>query len=223
MAFRAFPMPAAPAAGTPAVSKTRTRRPGAGLSAQAASSPAMQPVVRRPPAKRFALSFSLPRLVRPRGCAGQFARLRRAIHAPCLCFRPAAHARAPAVSKSRTLFFSSPRLARTWFFPSAGSRRASVFPSRQKAHLLFPAAGRKPAGQKPAPNFHEYAKRGAKRTPTHRNARKAELCSFGFSGVSLISRRFAARRAVKPASSAEEGKIGRRAQASPFAQKRLKS
>ena len=52
----------------PAVSKSRTRRPGAGLSAPAGSSPAMQLVVCRLPTKRFALSASSPR-----GCAGQFA------------------------------------------------------------------------------------------------------------------------------------------------------
>ena len=52
---------------------------------------------------------------------------------------------------------------------------------------------------------------------------KAELCSLAFSSVSLTCRRFAARRAAKPASSAEEKKIGRRAQEwgskgrSPFA------
>ena len=72
--------------------------------------------------------------------------------------------RAAAPGNSRTLFFSSPRLARTRLFPGAGPRMAPVFPGRQKAHLLFPAAGRKPAGQKPAPNFHKYAKRGDKRS-----------------------------------------------------------
>ena len=104
----------------------------------------MQPVVRRMPAKRCALSFSSPRLARTRGCAGQFAHT---------CGEHNAHP-----------VFSSPRLARTRLFPGASSCRASVFPGRQKAHLLFPAAGRKPAGQKPAPNFHEYAKRGDKRS-----------------------------------------------------------
>ena len=38
-----------------------------------------------------------------------------------------------------------------------------------------------------------------------------------------VSRRFAAERPRKPASSEKEGEIGLRAQASPFAQKRLKS
>ena len=52
---------------------------------------------------------------------------------------------------------------------------------------------------------------------------KAELCSLVFSSVSLISRRIAARRAVKPASSEKKGVSSLRAQASPFAQKRLKS
>ena len=113
------------------------------------------------------------------------ARLRRASRAPCLCFRPVSHARAPAastlaVSKSRAVSLSSPCLARTRLFSSARPRTASVFPNKQGSRLLFSAAGRKPAGRKPAPNFHEYAKRGAKRTPTHRNARKAELCSLAF-------------------------------------------
>ena len=88
------------------------------------------------------------------------ARLRRASRAPCLCFRPVSHAH-------------------------------GCFQVRAHAGLLFSQTGKKPnscslrpgrksAGQKPAPNFHKYAKRGAKRTPTHRNARKAELCSLAF-------------------------------------------
>ena len=113
----------------PAVSKSRTRRPGAGLSAPAGSSPAMQLVVCRLPTKRFALSASSPR-----GCA-------------------------PAVGKTRTVSFSSPRLARTRFFPGARLRRASRAPGlflcptahargwfRVRAHawLLFSRAGRNP-------------------------------------------------------------------------------
>ena len=57
----------------PAASNSRTRRPGAGLSATAGSSPALLPVMRRLPAKRFALSASSPRLARPRTCGGQVA------------------------------------------------------------------------------------------------------------------------------------------------------
>ena len=113
------------------------------------------------------------------------ARLRRASRAPCLFLLRVSHARAPAVSKTRTGFASLPSHARTRFFLGASPRMAPVFLGGEKSYLLFPAAGRKPAGRKPAPNFHEYAKRGAKRTPTHRNARKAELCSFGFSAFPL--------------------------------------
>ena len=131
----------------------------------------------------------------------------------------------PAVGNSRTGFVPAPSRARTRLVPGAGSRRASVFPGREKAWLLFPAAGRKPAGQKPAPNFRcKTQNRGAKRSPSaQKTLEKLSLCSLGFSGVSHASRRFAARRAVKPASSEREGENSRRAQTSPFAQKRLKS
>ena len=153
----------APAPSTPAVGKSRT------------------------------VSISSPRLARTRGCAGQVAlrvsflpvsrthaRLRRASRAPCLFLPRVSHARAAAPGKSRTVSLSSPCLARTRLVPGAGPHRASVFPGGEKAHLLFPAAGRKPAVRKPVPNFHEYVKRGATRSPTHRNARKAELCSLAF-------------------------------------------
>ena len=56
-------------------------------------------------------------------------RLRRAIHAPGLCLCPASHAR------------------------GCFRVRASVFPGKQKSRLLFPAAGRKPAGQKARPKL----------------------------------------------------------------------
>ena len=177
---------------------------------------------------------------KPTSCSlrpGKSPRLRRASRAPCLflphvshargSFRVQAHAEllfsragrnpAPAVSKSRTVSLSSPRLARTRFFPGVGPHRASVFPGKQKSHLLFPAPGRKPA-----PNFHEYVKRGAKRSPTHRNARKAGALLLGFSSVSLTCRRFAAEWPRKPASSQTKGKISKRVQTSPFAQKRSK-
>ena len=59
---------------------SRTRRAGAGLSVSAGASPAMQPVVRRPPAKRCAPLVPWPSLApavgNSRGCAEQFA------HAP---------------------------------------------------------------------------------------------------------------------------------------------
>ena len=68
-----------------APSNSRTRRPGAGLFVSAGASPAMQPVVRRLPAKRCAPLVPWPSLApavgNSRGCAEQFARLRRAIRA----------------------------------------------------------------------------------------------------------------------------------------------
>ena len=131
--------------------------------------------------------------------------------------------RAAAPGKSRTGFVLSPSLARPRLFPGARPRTASVFPNKQGSRLLFSAAGRKPAGRKPAPNFHEYAKRGAKRTPTHRNARKAELCSLAFRAFPLPAGGLRPKGRTKPASSQKKGLISERAQASPFAQKRLKS
>ena len=131
------------------------------------------------------------------------ARLRRASRAPGLCLCPASHARG--------------------LFPGARPRRAPVFPGREKAWLLFPEVGRN-AGQKPALNFHFEKNNVGPNVPARTETpEKLELCSFGFSGVSLISRRFAAQRAVKPASSETKGEIGERARASPFAQKRPKS
>ena len=104
-----------------------------------------------------------------RACGEQVARLRRASRAPAAGksrtgFVPApsrartrlvpgarlrrAHlrwaSRAAAPSKSRTVSFSSPRLARTRLVPGVGPHRASVFPGREKAWFLFPAAGQKP-------------------------------------------------------------------------------
>ena len=105
----------------PAVSKSRTRRPGAGLSAPAGSSPAMQLVVCRLPTKRFALSASSPR-----GCAGQAA-LR-----VCFFAQPRTHARLRRASRAPGLFLCPTAHARGWF--------------RVRAHawLLFSRAGRDP-------------------------------------------------------------------------------
>ena len=83
----------------PAAGNSRTRRPGAGLSAQAALSPAMQPVVRRPPAKRFALPLFSPSLTRPRGCAGQDA------HRVCACAQPRTHAVASGCAPALSFCF----------------------------------------------------------------------------------------------------------------------
>ena len=80
---------------------------------------------------------------------GEIPRLRRAIRAPGLCLYPASHARAPAVGNSRTGFVPALSLARTRLVPGASPRMAPVFPGGEKSYLLFPAAGRKPAGQKP--------------------------------------------------------------------------
>ena len=214
-----FPARLRRASRAPAVSKSRTRRPGAGLSATAGSSPALLPVMRRLPAKRFALSASSPRACgeqvahRVYGCAqsrthaigfrcvpahdfcfpgqGESPRLRRASRAPCLWLRPASHAR--CCFRVR---------ARAWLLFSRAGRKLS-FCSLQ--------LGENPPGESP----------GA--SPEHRNARKAELCSFGFSGVSPPAGDLRPKGPRKPASSEKKGEIGKRAQASSFAQKRLKS
>ena len=113
-----------------------------------------------------------------------------------VCFFPAS--RTPAhlrwASRAPCLFLLRAAHARSWFRV------------RARAELLFFQAEKSPGA-----------------SPTHRNARKAELCSFGFSGVSPASRRFAAEGPLKPASSQKKGEISERAQAFPFAQKRLKS
>ena len=173
---------------------------------------------------------SFPCLARPRlfpgvwpahgscTCGGQVARLRRASHAPCLFLPRVSHARAPAAGKSRSGFVSLPNRARTRLVPGARPRMAPVFPGRQESCLLFPAAG-----QKPAPNFRfEKNNVGPPVPPRTETPEKLSFAPWLF-GRFPVSRRFAAERPRKPASSAEEGKNGRRAQASPFAQKRLKS
>ena len=53
------------------------------------------------------------------------------------------------MSKSRTGFVSFPCLARTRLISGARPRRASVFPNKQEARLLFPAPGRNPPGESP--------------------------------------------------------------------------
>ena len=84
----------------PAVSKTRTRRPGAGPFFQTGASPALQLVMQRPPAKLFAqfmpapavsksrtVFVPFPSLARTRACGEQVA------HPVCAFSRP----RTPAV------------------------------------------------------------------------------------------------------------------------------
>ena len=121
------------------MSNSRTRRPGAGLSAQAASSPALQLFVRRLPAKRFALSASSPR-----ACGEQDARLRRASRAPCLFLPRVSHARGWFRVRAHTgLLFSragrnptscslrpgkSPRLRRASRAAAPGKSRTLFFP-----------------------------------------------------------------------------------------------
>ena len=159
--------------------------------------------------------------------------------------------RTPAVGNSRSLSFSSPRLARTRLL--SGCRPALSFCSPRQTEILAPV---------PCSREETQPSESPGASPTHRNARKAELCSLAFrafplsagglrpegpckpassekkgeirpqgAGVPLrtetleklsfapglfkrfpVSRRFAARRAVKPASSAEEGKNSRREQ-----------
>ena len=95
-----------------------------------------------------------------------------------VCFFPAS--RTPAhlrwASRAPCLFLLRAAHARSWFRV------------RARAELLFFQAEKSPGA-----------------SPTHRNARKAELCSFGFSGVSPASRRFAAEGPLKPASSQKKG------------------
>ena len=183
------------APGTPAVSKTRTCGEQDAHRVCGCTQPRTHAVGS---GCRPTLSFCFPG-------RGEIPRLRRASHAA-------------APSKTRTGFVPAPSLARTRLVPSAGPRTAPVFSGREKAWLLFPAVG-----QKPEPNFHEYVKRGAKRSPTHRNARKAGALLLGFSGVSLPAGGLRPNGRTKPASSEKKGVSSLRAQASPFAQKRLKS
>ena len=102
---------------------------------------------------------------------GESPRLRRA-------------SRAAAPGKTRTVFFSSPRLARTRLVPGARPRMAPVFPGREKA----------PAHPQ--------------RTETLEKLSFAPWLFKRFPYLPAVCGRMAA----KPASSAEEKKIGRRAQ-----------
>ena len=120
----------------PAVSKTRTRRPGAGPFFQTGASPALQLVMQRPPAKRFAQFMPAPAVSKSRACGEQVAhrvcafsqprthaRLRRASRAPCLCLCPASHARG---------YFRVRALAR---FLLAGARGCSGQIARASVYL----------------------------------------------------------------------------------------
>ena len=129
----------------------------------------------------------LRRAHRARAVPAQGCLRRQARHPRCssVVRRPLA----PAVSKTRgcaeqfahhvcTCTQSRTHAAR---FRVCARAWASCFPGQ--AGSLAPV----PCGQeqKPAPNFHEYVKRGVKRSPTHRNARKAELCSLAFRAFPL--------------------------------------
>ena len=100
----------------PAASNSRTRRPGAGLSATAGSSPALLPVMRRLPAKRFALSASSPRT-----CGGQFT------HRVFACAKPRTHA-----------VFSGCRPTPGFCFPGPGKSLSPVPCGRAKARPKLP-------------------------------------------------------------------------------------
>ena len=116
-------------------------------------------------------------------------RLRRARRVPCLCQHSASHAR-------------------------------DCFRVRARAELLFSQTSRKPVscslrrgGNLPGTNFHEYAKRGAERTPTHRNARKAELCSLAFRAFPLSAGGLRPNGRLSRPAARKRGEISERAQA----------
>ena len=138
-----------------------------------------------------------PRL---RACGGQFA------PPVCAFAQPRTHAVLFGCKPTPGFCACGEQDAHRVFFFSASRTHAAGSGCAPMLSFCFPGRGKSSGA-----------------SPEHRNARKAELCSFGFSGVSLISRRFAARRAAKPASSQKKGEISERAQASSFAQKRLKS
>ena len=165
----------------PAAGNSRTRRPGAGLSAQAALSPAMQPVVRRPPAKRFALPLFSPSLTRPRGCAGQDA------HRVCACAQPRTHAVGSGCAP--TLSFCFPKQGESpAHVPCAREEtrraKAPAHPPRTEtleklsfAPWLFkrfpylPAVcGPKGRLSRPAARKRGRSAKGRRRPPSHRNA-----------------------------------------------------
>ena len=211
----------------PAVSTTRTRRPGAELSVLAGSSPAVQLAVRRLPAKRFALSISSLRTCGGQvahrvsffpvsrthaagsGCAptpgscfpgqGESPRLRRASRAPCLCLRPAPHARAPAVGNSRTVFVAA-------FGPRTPAVLSGCKPTLS---FYFPGRGESPP---PVPCGGEKTRRAKAPARPQRTETLEKLSSAPW-----LFKRFPCQPAVcgrrprKPASSAGKGEIGRRA------------
>ena len=171
--------------------KSRTRRPGAGLSAQKVSSPAVQLLVRRPPAKRSALFVPALILARPRGCGGhtcggQFA------HRVCVFAQPRTHA-----------VHSKCAPAHGFCFPGQGESLTSV-PCGRGGNL---------PSKSPRQTSMNTQNVGPPVPPTHRNARKAELCSLAFRAFPRQPAVCGPKGRTKPASSQKKGEIGERAQA----------
>ena len=164
-----------------------------------------------------------------RACGGQFAHApsrRRADCAGSLVTRDAACGAAAARKAVHPVISLPARLRRASRAPCLCFRPVShardCFQVRARARLLFSQTSRDPVscslrrgGNPPGESP------GA--SPTHRNARKAELCSLAFRAFPLSAGGLRPERPRKPASSERKGEIDERAQASPFAQKRLKS
>ena len=107
--------------------------------------------------------------------------------------------RAAAPSKSRTVSISSPRLARTRLVP--GASYTYIYSGR--GEILPPVpCGREETRRAKAPAHPQ-------RTET---PRKAELCSFGFSGVSLSAGGLRPNGRLSRPAARGKGEIGRRAQ-----------
>ena len=210
----------------PAVSKTRTVFVAAPNRARTRLIPGVHP--------RTAPVF--PGGEKARGCAGQFAHApsrRRAVCNGRLVTRVAACNCVGCLQAVRPVCFFPARLRRAsrapclWLRPVSHAR--GWFRVQAHAELLFSRAGKRPGfcflrlGKSPHQTFINEKNVGPNVPPRTETLEKAELCSLVFSSVSLISRRFAARRAAKRPAARKRGEISERVQASPFAQKRLKS
>ena len=148
---------------------------------------------------------------------GESPRLRWAIRAPGLWLH---------LSRARTRACTGQVVHRVFFLPASRTharlRRASRAPClcstfEPRTHAVLsgckPTHGSCFSGRGKSP--------GA--SPTHRNARKAELCSLAFQAFPLSAGGLRPKGPLKPASSQKKGEISERVQTSPFAQKRLKS
>ena len=131
------------------------------------------------------------------------ARLRRASRAPCLCFRPVSHAR-------------------------------DCFQVRARARLLFSQTSRDPVscslrrgGNPPGENLRQTSMNtqnvGPNVPPRTETPEKLSFAPLAFRAFPLPAGGLRPKGRTKPASSQKKGLISERAQASPFAQKRLKS